>query len=353
MNFPLFCTKTPGVARQFDLIDPAQRQEYFQAKAGPEIKKIREFLAAKNTFIAYLLAKKQAGKGTYSKLFIDAIGEKYTEHLSVGDIVRMVDEELQNKKAKKELVSYLESNYRGFLSVEEVIAAHGKRSVKTLLPTEFILALVRREIERRGRKALFLDGFPRGLDQVSYSLFFRNLVGARDDLDFFVLIDVPREVIHERLKNRVICPKCQTSRSLKFGITKKVGFDEKKKEFYLLCDNPLCQEIRMVPKESDSLGIEAIRERLESDHELLQKALSLYGIPKILLRNSVPISEAKKWVDDYEITPESVFSFDKKTKEVKVEKRPWVIKDDNGVPSYSLLPAPVVISLLKQIAELT
>jgi len=42
---------------------------------------------------------------------------------------------------------------------------------KTLLPTELILALVKREIAKRPRKTLFIDGFPRDMDQVSYSLF--------------------------------------------------------------------------------------------------------------------------------------------------------------------------------------
>jgi len=76
-------------------------------------------------------------------------------------------------------------------------------------------------------------------------------------------------------------------------------------------------------------------------------------LPKILLRNSIPVSEAKKLVDDYEITPEYVFHRDKGSKgKVKVEEKPWVIKDDQGVPSYSLLPQAVVVSFLKQFADL-
>jgi len=355
MNFPLFKTKIDGLKEKFDLTDPESRKKYFQTKAGGEIRKIQDYLSSGKTFIAYLLGKKNSGKGTYSKLFIEALGEigqKYVEHISVGDIVRAVDEEIKDKKKKKELFDYLEKNYRGFHSLEELAFFQKSRSIKTLLPTEFILTLVRREISRRGRKALFLDGFPRNLDQVSYSLFFRNLVDFRPDPDFFVLIDVPLSVIDQRIKYRVICPKCQTPRNLKLLPTKKICFDSKKKDFYLVCDNPECQEERMVAKEGDDLGIKPIRKRLKEDDELLKQAFSLYGIPKVVLRNTVPVEEAENLVDDYEITPEYVYRFDQKKGEVEVIQKPWIVKDDLGVSSYSLMPAPVVISLIKQVADL-
>ncbi|GAH66819.1 unnamed protein product, partial [marine sediment metagenome] len=35
----------------------------------------------------------------------------------------------------------------------------------------------------------------------------------------------------------------------------------------------------------------------------------------------------------------------------KIIEKPWQILDDRGIPSYSLLPPPVVVSLIKQIAE--
>ena len=72
MEFPVFKTKIKGVSQKFNLADPAQRQKYFQAKAGEEIKKLKKYLE-KDTFIAYLLAKKRAGKGTYSRLLTPKI----------------------------------------------------------------------------------------------------------------------------------------------------------------------------------------------------------------------------------------------------------------------------------------
>jgi len=319
-------------------------------KAGEEIKKLKNYLK-KNTFIVYLLGKKNSGKGTYAKMFKEIIGSQKIEHFSIGDMVRDFDKVIADKEQKKELISFLEKNYRGYLSLDEIIKSLEQRSTKKLLPSELILALVKKEIAKKGRKTLFIDGFPRDLDQISYSLFFRDLIGYRDDADIFVLIDVPEAVIDERIKYRVICPLCQTSRSTKLLPTKNIGYDKKKKEFYLICDNPACRGARMVRKEGDSLGIKPIRARLKKDGELMERAFSLYGIPKIFLRNSIPVNKAKRYVDDYEITPEYTYSLDKKTGKITVSEKPWMVSDDQGAPCYSLMPPPVVVSLIKQLTK--
>lgn len=350
IKFPIFKTKVNNSLKTFDLNDPEQRQAYFEYKAGKEIKRLREYLK-NNSFIAYLLGKKSSGKGTYSKMFKEIVAPDKIEHFSIGDMVRGFDEVVQDKAKKKELVSFLEENYRGFLPLKKIIKSLENRSTKTLLPTELILALVKREIRKRGKKALFIDGFPRDLDQISYSLFFRDLIDYREDPDIFVLIDVPEAVIDERIKYRVVCPLCQTPRNLKLLPTKKVGYEQKKNRFFLVCDNPNCRGEKMVVKEGDKLGIEPIRKRLETDEKLMKQAFSLYGIPKVLLRNSVPVSEVKEFVDDYEITPEYLYQWNEKDKKVEVIERPWQILDDEGVFSNSLLPPPVVVSLIKQMAE--
>jgi adenylate kinase family enzyme len=349
INFPLFKTKAENQSKEFDLTDAKERQAYFEYKAGPEIKKIREYLKNK-TFVAYLLGKKNSGKGTYAKMFKEIVDKDKIEHFSIGDMVREFDEVVQDEQKTKELISFLEENYRGYLPLEEIIKSLKNRSTKTLLPSELILALVKREIAKKGKKALFIDGFPRDLDQISYSLFFRDLIDYRDDPDIFVLIDVPESVIDERIKYRLICPLCKTSRNLKLLATKEVEYDDKEKKFSLICDNSDCKRVKMVTKEGDELGIGPIKERLDKDGKLIKQAFSLYGIPKVLLRNSVPVDEAKEIVDDYEITPEYVYQWDKKGKNVVVSQKPWQILDDEKVPSYSLMPPPVVVSLIKQMA---
>ncbi|MDD2646615.1 MAG: AAA family ATPase [Patescibacteria group bacterium] len=350
IEFPLFKTKVVGVSEKFMLEDPAERRKYFQAKAGAEINKIKEYLA-NNTFVAFLLGKKNSGKGTYSKLFIEAVGSDRVAHLSVGDIVRSADQALRDEKSKQELTEYLKKNYRGFITVEEVVERILGRSTSGLLPTEAILALIEREIDHLGRKAVFIDGFPRNLDQISYSIFFRTLMGYRDDPDFFVFIDLPESVIDERLKYRVICPKCKTPRNIKLLRTKNIGYDVGNNSFYLMCDNPNCGGVRMVPKEGDELGIEAIRDRMEIDDKVMRMLTDLQGVPKVYLRNSIPVDEAKNYVDDYEITPAYRFECDKASGGVKVIEEPWTTKDDNGKLSYSLLPAPVAVAMIKQIVQ--
>ncbi len=354
LEFPLFKTKLDpsplAKGERFDLTDFDQRQAYFKLKAGEEIKKLREYLK-ENTFIAYFLGKKNSGKGTYAKMFKEVVDKDKIEHFSIGDMVREFDKIMADGNKKKELVDFLEKNYRGFLPLNEIITSLEKRSTKTLLPSELILALAKREIAKKGKKALFIDGFPRDLDQVSYSLFFRDLIDYRDDPDVFVLIDVPEAVIDERIRYRVVCPLCQTSRSSKLLPTKEVGFDKKENKFYLLCDNSECNGSRMIQKEGDELGIEPIRDRLKTDEELIKRAFSLHGIPKILLRNSVPVEKAGEFVNDYEITPGYNYQWDEKTEKVEISEKPWQVLDDEGIPCYSLMPPPVVVSLIKQLVE--
>ncbi len=124
-----------------------------------------------------------------------------------------------------------------------------------------------------------------------------------------------------------------------------------KKEFYLLCDNSACQGAKMLPKEGDSAGIAPIKERLQKDQKLIEQAFSLYGIPKILLRNSLPVKSAKNYVDNYEITPEYSYVFNEKENKIETLEKPWQINDDEGISSNSLMPPPVVVSLIKQLAQ--
>jgi len=269
MQFPIFKTKIKGLNKKFDLNNPRERKEYFQLKADKEIKKLRNYFKKGNTFIAYLLGKKNSGKGTYSKMFAEIVDPERVEHFSIGDMIREVDDELKNKKKRKELIRFLEKNYRGWFSIKELVSLLEKRSTTTpLLPTELVLVLTKREIEKRKKKAIFIDGFPRDLDQINFALFFRDLIGYRDDPDFFVLISVPERVIDERIKHRVVCPICQTSRNLKLFPTSKIEYNPKttthsshssakrvSKEFYLLCDNPRCIGERLFPKEGDELGL--------------------------------------------------------------------------------------------------
>ncbi len=351
MEFPIFKTKKEGTDKIFNLSDPQERNEYFQLKAGPEIEKIKRHIEEGNTFIAYLMGKKSSGKGTYAKMFAEIIGNDKVDHFSIGDMIRDIDIEMSDEDRRQELFEFLKDNYRGWLGIEEMMDMLDKRSTKTLLPTDLILTLVKREIAKRDKKVIFIDGFPRDMDQISYSLFFRDLVGYREDPDLFVLIDIPNNVIDERIKWRRICPVCKTSRNLKLLPSSKVKYKKEEDEFVLLCDNPECEGVEMVGKEGDELGIEPIKERLAVDEKLIKQAFTLFGIPKVLLRNAIPVEEANENVDGYEITPEYRFKWNKDEEKVEIKEVPWTLRDGEENEFYSLMAPPVVVSLIHQMSE--
>ena len=130
IEFPIFKTKMEN-DKDFDLSDPNQRKEYFEFKAGKEIKDIKKFLE-KNTFVIYLLGKKSAGKGTYSKMIAETIDPDKIDHFSIGDMIRDVDKELKDNKTREELISFLEKNYRGWNSLEEIMDILEGRSTQKL-----------------------------------------------------------------------------------------------------------------------------------------------------------------------------------------------------------------------------
>jgi len=372
VDFPIFNTKTTGVVEKFDLNSPEGRAKYFQAKAGPEIEKLKKYLETK-TFVAFLMGKKNSGKGTYSKLFMEAVGPirnrsplspsgarlrageisngvNRVGHISVGDVVRDVHKAIKTGEGKKELMAFLEKNYRGFHSLEEVENIIMGRDTKSLVSSEVIVALLQYEISKRPRQAIFIDGFPRALDQIGYSLMLRQVLGYREDPDFLVFISVPESVIDARIKARVICPICHTPRSLKLAPTVFIGQDEATGEFYLMCDDPKCNKARMVTKEGDELGIEPIRDRLELDDVIFKRLLDLKGLPQIKLRNSIPADKAWDFIEKYEVTP--MYSYKKGVDgKIEVIEEPWLVKDDDGVECVSLLPASVALGFIKQTAE--
>ena len=140
------------------------------------------------------------------------------------------------------------------------------------------------------------------------------------------------------------------SRNLKLLATKNVEYDAKDKKFHLICDNSSCKGARMVTKEGDEQGIEPIRARLDKDEMLVKEAYKLQGIPKVLLRNTIPVGKTKDIADDYEVTPEYVYKLGKNGKVETIEKA-WEVKDDTGTLSNSLMPPPVVVSLIKQLVK--
>lgn len=352
-EFPIFNTKQLSDDNIYDLNDVAGRRQYFAAKLGTKIEDIKSYLDT-NSFVGFMLAKKSAGKGTYAKLFEEIVGPERIAHVSVGDIVRDIHATLHNADIKSEVMEYMKKYYRSFMPLEDALKAFIEKSQDKLIPTEFILTLVKMHIEKIGKKAVFIDGLPRSMDQISYSLYFRDLINFRDDPDFFVLIDIPESVIDARMKGRVVCPLCKNSRNIAVLPTKFVKYDNDTEVFYLCCDNSNCSGFgneRMITKEGDDKGIEFIRDRLTMDGQLIEKVSELVGVPKILLRNSVPVTVKNDYVEDYEITPGYRYTLEKDGT-VTTHEELWVVKDDRGVDSHSLLAPAVVVGFISQLHDI-
>lgn len=347
-DFPLFGTKIAGLPTEFNLSDPQERQKYFQAKAGKEIEKIQKFLD-KNTFLANMVGKKGSAKGTYSQMFAEAVGKDRIKLVSVGDMVRDFHARWEEIAAGPEILK-LKNSYRGFLSFEEAVERFLGRSTKTLVPTEFILALLKATIDRSPGKAIFIDGLPREQDQVSYALYFRDLMNYRDDPDVFVLIDVPDYLIDFRIRSRRVCPICQSTKNIKTNPSKFVGYDQATKEFYLMCDNASCNKARMVIKEGDALGVTAIKPRLVNEGKVMDNVFQIHGVPKVFLRNSVPAEFAKSNIDDYEVA--KVYDFEQLSDgSIKSKLKTLKFKDDEGTLSVTTFPAAVTVLLIKQLVD--
>jgi hypothetical protein len=63
------------------------------------------------------------------------------------------------------------------------------------------------------------------------------------------------------------------------------------------------------------------------------------------------VEKAKEYVDDYEITPEYVHEYEEQSGKVVTKEKPFIVKDDEGIPVYSLLAPPVALSLIKQLVK--
>jgi adenylate kinase family enzyme len=353
MDYPFFNSKALSDNNVYDLTDPIDRLKYFHTKLGTKIEDLKSYLDS-NSFISYMLAKKLAGKGTYAKMVADVLGPTRIAHISVGDVIRKIHVQLDDPTALQELRSYLEKNYRGFLSIDDALETLKNRTQdKVSIPTDFLLCLLKNEITLMGKKALFIDGLPRNLDQITASLYFRDLVNYRDDPDLFILIDTPNEILNARMKNRRVCPYCQTSRNLLFTPSQFVKYDKLADDYYFVCDNTLCSGYgvaRYIAKEGDLDGISSIEERLQADADLMAVAVTLQGIPKIMLRSTYPVAIAKEYLEDYEIQPKLVYSV--QGDKVALSKENWVFKDENGEECYTIYAATYVVNLLTSLHKI-
>jgi adenylate kinase len=145
-----------------------------------------------------LLGAPGAGKGTQGALLADRFG---LSRLSTGDLLR-------------------DAVRRGTPLGQR---AKGYMDAGELVPDAVILDLVREVLvsEPKGSGGFLLDGFPRTLPQAE--ALDRLLADLGRPLDAVVVIDVPDEVLVQRLSGRRSCPNCGAVYNIYFEPPREAG----------------------------------------------------------------------------------------------------------------------------------
>lgn len=142
-----------------------------------------------------------AGKGTQAEF----IKEDYNiPHISTGDMFRLAIEE--GTELGKIAKSHIDSG--------------------SLVPDEVTNGIVE---ERLGKDdcddGFLLDGFPRTLPQAKA---LETIMGnLNKDIDYVIYVDVPEDILLERLTGRRVCPKCGASYHIIFNKPKQDGICDK------------------------------------------------------------------------------------------------------------------------------
>jgi adenylate kinase len=126
-----------------------------------------------------------AGKGTYSSRLQSQLG---VDVIAMGDIFR--ESVKQNSELGKKVKSYVEKG--------------------ALVPDDVVVEVLKDRLAKiPAGKGFLLDGFPRTIEQA------KTLEGITQ-LDVILLLDVPDEIIIERLSSRRICKNCGSVYNIRF-----------------------------------------------------------------------------------------------------------------------------------------
>jgi adenylate kinase len=148
-----------------------------------------------------------AGKGTYSSRLQAKLG---VEVIAMGDIFR--ESVKQNSDLGRKVKSYVEKG--------------------ALVPDDVVIEVLKERLSRVSKdKGFILDGFPRTIKQA-------KALEAITGIDVILLLDVPDQIIIERLSARRICRKCGEVYNIRFLKPKVEGVCDKcGGELYLRADD--------------------------------------------------------------------------------------------------------------------
>jgi adenylate kinase len=178
-----------------------------------------------------------SGKGTQAKLLAETLD---LEHISVGDIFRW------NVQHRTKL------------------GAQVRRSVAAgeLVSDDLVASVVHRRLsEHDWNFGFIIDGFPRNQPQARFFL-------ESYDLDAVILLEVPDQLVRERILSRRLCSKCGVDYNLISSRPAVVG----------VCD--VCGG-RLVARADDTP--QAALDRLRDHHAKTQPILDLFGAKEVIV----------------------------------------------------------------------
>jgi adenylate kinase len=199
-----------------------------------------------------LLGAPGAGKGTVAKLLTELDG---SVQISTGDILR----------GAVQAGTELGKQAKAFMDAGD------------LVPDELIMGIMENRLQEDDCKnGYLLDGFPRTIPQAEALKVLLGKIGEK--LDMVVNIDVPRDVILDRLTTRRTCenPKCQAIYNVKSNPPKVEGICDK-------CGSPVVQR-------ADETE-EAISHRLDTYNEKTAPLVGFYEKEGLLMTVSATSSD--------------------------------------------------------------
>ena len=200
-----------------------------------------------------LLGAPGAGKGTVAKLLTELDG---SVQISTGDILR----------GAVQAGTELGKQAKAFMDAGD------------LVPDELIMGIMENRLQEDDcKKGYLLDGFPRTIPQAEALKVLMDKIGEK--LDMVVNIDVPRDVILDRLTTRRTCenPKCQAIYNVKSNPPKVEGICDK-------CGSPVVQR-------ADETE-EAISHRLDTYNEKTAPLVGFYEKEGLLMTVNATSSDA-------------------------------------------------------------
>jgi adenylate kinase len=195
-----------------------------------------------------------SGKGTHAKLLAETLD---LEHISVGDV------------------------FRWNVQHHTKLGAQVRRSVAAgeLVSDDLVAAVVHRRLgEHDWNFGFIIDGFPRNQPQARFFL-------ESYDLDAVILLEVPDQLVRDRILSRRLCSRCGVDYNLISSRPATEG----------VCD--VCGG-RLVVRADDTP--EVVEGRLRDYHEKTRPVLELFGAKEVIVAVDAtgPVAQVKAAIHD-------------------------------------------------------